>query len=110
MKIPFTSCKRNFNVFHLILAFLFVFQILQRIRKQNSYNKNRRLINNEGMTTMKQRTKKKQFRAAKKHLNSNIKYPDFAWTDVGSEEYLNAIDDINDVYRKMRKDVTLKMV
>ncbi len=23
------------------------------------------------------------------------------WTDVGSEEYLNAIDAINDVYRKM---------
>ena len=53
------------------------------------------------MTNFKQITKKKQFRAAKKHLNSNIKYPDFTWTDVGSEEYLNAIDDINDLYRKM---------
>ena len=50
---------------------------------------------------MTQNTKKIQHRAAKKHLNSNIKYPDFTWTDVGSEEYLNAIDDINDLYRKM---------
>jgi len=53
------------------------------------------------MTNIKQITKKRQYRAAKKHLNSNIKYPDFAWTDVGSEEYLNAIDDIDDMYRKM---------
>jgi len=53
------------------------------------------------MTNTIQSTKKRQFRAAKKHLNSNIKYPDFTWTDVGSEEYLNAIDDINDVYMKM---------
>ena len=58
-------------------------------------------MNNEGMTKMKQYTKKRQYRAAKKHLNSNIKYPDFTRTDVGSEEYLNAIDDINDMYRKM---------
>ena len=42
-----------------------------------------------------------QYRAAHKRLNSNIKYPDFTLVDVGSEEYLNAIDDINDVYRKM---------
>ena len=45
--------------------------------------------------------KKWQYRAAKKHLNSNIKYPDFAWTNVGSVEYLNAIDDIHAVYRKI---------
>ena len=50
---------------------------------------------------MTQNTKKIQHRAAKNHLNSKIKYPDFAWTDVGSEEYLNAIGDINDLYRKM---------
>ena len=50
---------------------------------------------------MKQYAKKRLNRASHKHLNSNIKYPDFMWTDVGSEEYLNAIDDINDLYRKM---------
>ena len=52
---------------------------------------------------MKQYAKKRLNRASHKHLNSNIKYPDFMWTDVGSEEYLNAIDDINDLYRKMLK-------
>ena len=83
------------------MTFFLVSQFLQRIKKQNRYKENRRLKNNEGMTNIKQYTKKKQYRAAKKHLNSNIKYPDFTWTDVGSEEYLNAIDDINDLYRKM---------
>ena len=55
------------------------------------------------MTNIKQSTKMRQYRAAHKRLNSNMKYPDFTWVDVRSEEYLNAIDDINDVYRKMHE-------
>jgi hypothetical protein len=34
-------------------------------------------------------------------MNSNIKYPDFEWYVIGSKDYLDAIYDINDVYRKM---------
>ena len=80
-----------------------MFTISQRSRKQRRYKDKRRLKNNEGMTEIKQSAKLQQYRAAHKHLKSHIKYPDFTWADVGSEEYLNAIDDINDVYRKMLK-------
>ena len=36
-----------------------------------------------------------------KQMNSNIKYPDFEWAVIGSKDFLDTIDDINDVYRKM---------
>ena len=53
------------------------------------------------MMNVKHGTQMRQYRAAHKRLNSNIKHPDFTWMDVRSEEYLNAIYDIIDVYRKM---------
>ena len=40
-------------------------------------------------------------KAVQKRLNSNIKYPDFEWAVDGSKEYLDALNDINDMYRKM---------
>ena len=80
------------------MTYFLVFRILQRIKKQNRYKDKRRLKNNEGMTHIIQTTKKKQYRASHKRLNSNIKYPDFTWTDVGSEEYLNAIDDCENTH------------
>ena len=73
------------------------------MRKQNKYKDNRRLKTTKSMTNIKHGTKMRQYRAAHERLNSNIKCPDFTWVDVGSEEYLNAIDDINDLYRKMLK-------
>ncbi len=40
-------------------------------------------------------------REVQKRMNSNTKYPDFEWAVIEIRDYLDVINDINDVYRKM---------
>ena len=43
----------------------------------------------------------KRMRKKAKQLNSRPNYPEFAWTELGTKEYWDAITDINDCYRNM---------
>ena len=63
--------------------------------------KNHRKQNGEGLTKIHQQG---ITRRAKKHKNKfdlPITYPKFKWAEFGSNEYLKAINMINDIYRKM---------
>ena len=34
-------------------------------------------------------------------MDSPVTYPEFKWAELDSNEYLKAIDEINDIYRKI---------
>ena len=53
------------------------------------------------MTNHQQCTITRRARQHKNKMDSPIAYPKFKWAQFGSNEYLKAIDKINDIYRKM---------
>ena len=70
---------------------------IQRLQRQ----KNNRKTTGEGLTKAKQLTKTRRARKHKNKMDSPVTYPEFKWAELGSNEYLKAIDEINDMYRKM---------
>jgi hypothetical protein len=50
-----------------------------------------------------QKARRDRIKKERERLNSPITYPEFKWTELGSQEYLNAIDDINSVYKMILK-------
>ena len=63
--------------------------------------KNNRKRTGEGLTKMKQYVKTRQARVHKNNMDSPVTYPRFKWAKFNSKEYLQAINEINDMYRKM---------
>ena len=63
--------------------------------------KNNRKRTGEGLTNKKQYIKTRRARKHKNKMDSPVTYPRFKWAEFGSNEYLKAIDKINDMYRKM---------
>jgi hypothetical protein len=55
------------------------------------------------LTKKKQNAKIKKTRKETQHLDSRSTYPHFEWAEVGSQEYWDAITDINESYRNMLK-------
>ena len=70
---------------------------IQRLQRQ----KHNRKRTGEGLTNIKQWTKTRRARKHKNKMDSPVTYPKFKWAEFGSIEYLKAIDEINDMYRKM---------
>ena len=62
------------------------------------------------MTKTKQWTKTRRARKHKNKMDSPVTYPEFKWAELGSNEYLKAIDEINDMCRKMITIVESKKV
>lgn len=57
--------------------------------------------NNQGLTKYNQQSRMRRYRQEQQRLNVRQTYPDMKWTEVGHQDYFNAIRQINDVYRKM---------
>ena len=53
------------------------------------------------MTKGKQEWRTKKAKANEKYLDSSVDYPRFKWAPDGTNDYFEAIDDINEAYRKM---------
>ena len=53
------------------------------------------------MTNIQQRTRTRQVRRHENKMDSPVNFPSFKWAKHGTNDYFNAIDEINDVYRKM---------
>ena len=64
---------------------------------------NNRKRTGEGLTNKKQYIKTRRARKHKNKMDSPVTYPEFKWAELGSNKYLKAIDEINDMYRKMIK-------
>ena len=62
---------------------------------------NNRKRNGKGLTHKKQYIKTRRARVHKNKMDSPVTYPRFKWAKFGSNEYLQAIGEINDMYRKM---------
>ena len=67
------------------------------MRRQNDNRKR----TGEGLTNKKQYIKTRRARVHKNKMESPVTYPRFKWAKFGSNEYLQAIGEINDMYRKM---------
>ena len=53
------------------------------------------------MTKTKQYIITRQAKRQEDDMDSPIKYPNFPWAPRRSQDYMKAIDNINDAYRKM---------
>ena len=63
-------------------------------------NDNRKM-SGDGLTKKKQYLRTRRARRHKNKMDSHVTYPRFKWAKFGSNEYLKAISEINDIYRKM---------
>ena len=50
---------------------------------------------------MKQKIKVRHIRNNEKKMDSPLELPQFKWTDMGTDEYFKAVEDINDAYIKI---------
>ena len=71
------------------------------LERQRQRGKNTRKRTGEGLTKQKQFTKTRRAKKEEDRLDSAVKIPKFNWAPPHSNEYCNAIVDINDAYRKM---------
>jgi len=81
------------------IAFLYISQ-LNDAAHNRCHNRSRKR-NNQGLTEVVQKDRMRRFRKEKDDLDRVQPYPDFAWTELGSSEYRQAIVDINKAYRRM---------
>ena len=63
--------------------------------------KDNRKMTGDGLTKNKMHNRTKRARRHKNKMDSSVTYPRFEWANFGSEQYLKAISEINDIYRKM---------
>ena len=70
---------------------------IQRLQRQ----KDNRKRTGEGLTKTKQWTKTRLAKKYKNKMDAPVTYPEFKWAELGSNEYLKAIDEINDMCREM---------
>ena len=70
---------------------------IQRLQRQ----KDNRKRTGKGLTKHKQYIKTRRARKHKNKMDSPVTCHKFKWAELGSNEYLKAIDEINDMYRKM---------
>ena len=89
-----------FTFFCFLLKLFLLLRFKQRPKKGG---KNARRRTNEGLTNNKQKAKMRKTRKEAQHLDSRPTYPHFEWAEVGSQEYWDAITDINESYRNMLK-------
>ena len=66
------------------------------MKRQNDKRKN-----GEGLTNVQQRRRTRRARAHEDRMDSPVTFPLFKWAKYGTNDYFKAIDEINDVYRKM---------
>ena len=53
------------------------------------------------MTNIQQKTRTRRVRRHENKMDSPVTFPKFKWAKFGTNNYFNAIDEINVVYRKM---------
>ena len=75
--------------------------MLRHKRGKKKEGKKVRYRTNAGHTENLQTVKMSRMRRKKKHMDSEVNYPDIKWAILGSQEYLDAITAINKAYRKM---------
>ena len=79
----------------------FVLHLHRRKQSSKKGSKTVRRRNNQGLTSVNQAYKMKRMRKAIQHLDSRPTYPHFEWAEIGSQDYWDAISDINNSYRNM---------
>ena len=88
-------------LFTICFFLLKLFLLLRFKQRPKKGGKNARRRTNEGLTNNKQNAKMRKKRKEAQHLDSRPPYPHFEWAEVGSQEYWDAITDINESYRNM---------
>ena len=79
----------------------FVLHLQRRKQSSKKGGKTARRRNNQGLTENIQKARIRRMRKAIKHLARRPTYPDFEWAEIGSQDYFDAISDINNSYRNM---------
>ena len=72
-------------------------------RERRRLKRNKRMRTSEGLTNNIQRHRMRRRRREQKQMDSVPNYPKFDWVEKDTEEYYDAIDTINECYRKMLK-------
>lgn len=73
------------------------------LRKKRCRQERKRKRTSEGLTKNKQTLKMRQIKKWNKHMDSIMPWPEFKWCDKGGKDYYDAIEQINDKYKKMLK-------